>query len=132
MNALILCRTRVVPTPEQIAEALCQKSYSAFVEVEGGHPTTSITAEIRYVSDKMPIVVKLYHDLYDDPDEGDYEYWDWLAELVPDAKARESIRRFIFVSAMENVDPNALQATNDYIRNSTNGMVIVQEQMDQQ
>jgi hypothetical protein len=74
----------------------------------------------------MPIVVKLYHDLYDEPDVGDQDYWEWMAELVPDGQTRESIRRFIFVDAMANVDPSAFQTTIDYIRDSTNGIVIMQ------
>lgn len=76
----------------------------------------------------MPIVVRFGHDLHDAPDEGDYEYWDWIEELVPDATAREGIRRFIFVNAMENVEAKAFQTTIDFLRIQTNATVIVQEQ----
>lgn len=124
MTAFVLCRTRSVPTPEQVADALRQHGYDAFVERECGHLTTSVAAEIRYAPNRMPIVIKFMHDLHDAPDEGDYEYWDWLAELVPDAITREGIRRFIFISGMENANTEALQITLDYLHDQTNATVI--------
>ncbi len=80
----------------------------------------------------MPIVVDIYNDLYDDPDEKDYDYFNWMEELVPNPEAREDIRRFIFVSAMENVEAKALKTVTDYLRDQTNSTVIMQDQLDKQ
>lgn len=112
-----------MPSPEHIAEALREAGYEAFVEVESGHPTTSISTEIRYTSGKMPIVIRFYNDLYDDPDEKDYDYFDWMEELVPDAEARKTIRRFIFVDAMENVEQRAFQSVVKYICVKTDALI---------
>jgi len=131
VNAILLCRTRHVPTPEQVAEALCKAGYQAFVEVRNG-PPTSLSAEVRYAPGRMPIVVDIYNDLYDDPDEKDYDYFNWMEELVPNPEAREDIRRFIFVSAMENVEAKALKTVTDYLRDQTNSTVIMQDQLDKQ
>lgn len=80
----------------------------------------------------MPIIVKFYNDLYDDPDVGHYDYFDWMEELVPDAEARKDIRRFIFVNAMENADAKAFQEVVNFISGQTNATVITQEQPDKQ
>ena len=117
--------------PEQVAQVLCRAGYQAFVESEKG-PAISAAAEIRYAPGRMPIVVKFDNDLYDAPDEKDYDYFDWMEELVPDAEARKAIRRFIFVNAMENVDTKALQTVINYLRDQTNSTVIMQEQLDKQ
>ena len=128
MNAILLCRTREVPTLGQIAEELCRGGFDAFVEI--GNPPGSTSADIRYAPGKMPIVVKFDNDLYDEPDEKDYEYFDWMKELVPDSKEREGVRRFVFVDAMQNVDAKAFQVVTDYLRVQTNAVVITQEQID--
>ena len=127
MNAILLCRARHVPPPEQVAEALHKAGYQAFVEAENG-PVTSAAAEIRYAPGRMPIIVRFHNDLYDDPDEKDYDYFDWLEELMPDAEARKDIRRFIFVDAMENAETKAFQETVNFISTQTNATVIMQEQ----
>lgn len=116
-----------MPLPKQVAEALHKAGYQAFVEAENG-PVTSVAAEIRYAPGRMPIIVRFHNDLYDDPDEKDYDYFDWLEELMPDAEARKDIRRFIFVDAMENAETKAFQETVNFISTQTNATVIMQEQ----
>ena len=86
-------------------------------------PATSVAAEIRYAPGRMPIIVKFYNDLYDDPDEKDYDYFDWMEELVPDAEARKDIRRLIFVDAMENADARAFQTAVNYLRAKTDALL---------
>ncbi len=124
MNAIFLCRTRHVPAAEQVAEALRRAGYQAFVEVENG-PATSVATEIRYASGRMPILVRFYNDLYDAPDEKDYDYFDWMEELMPDAEARKDIRRFVFVDAMDNANTKAFQEVVDFISGQTNATVPV-------
>ncbi len=109
-------------------EALCQEGYKAYVEAKGGNPQTSVTAEIRYAPDRMPIVVSLNHDLYDDPDERDPDDWEWIEELMPDADIRKDVRRFVYISALENADKKALQVVVDYLRVQADATVISQEQ----
>ena len=70
----------------------------------------------------MPIVIRFRHDLHDAPDEGDYEYREWLEELVPDVKMREGIRRFIFIDALENVDQKALQIVVTFVQAQTDSL----------
>ena len=122
MQTILMCQTRQGPTPEQVADALRQSGYSAFVEAQGGDPEISLRAEIRYAPGRMPIVIDFCHD------EGDIDYWEWMEELLPGEKDREGIHCFIFVDAMENVDKKALQVVVDYLRIQTDATVISQEQ----
>ncbi len=131
MNAILLCRTHQVPTPEQVAQALCCEGYQAFVEVEKG-PATSVAAEIRYAPGRMPIIVNFYNDLYDAPDEKDYDYFEWMEELMPDAEARKAIRRFIFIDAMENADAKAFQEVVNFIGGQTNAAIIMHKHLGKQ
>ena len=132
MNAILLCRTRDVPSPKQIANALCDAGYAAFVEVENAWPITSVAAEIRYALGRMPIIVNFDNDFYDDPDVNDYDYFDWMEELMPDPEARKDVRRFIFVDALENADTKAFQEVVNFISTQTNAMIIMQRQPEHQ
>lgn len=61
--------------------------------------------------------------MIDDPDEADYEYEEWLKELVTDENVRSKIRRWIFVDAFDNVDAAAIQTVIDFIQAETKGIV---------
>lgn len=127
MTIFVLCRSQSVPTLHQVADALRDIGYDAIVENVRGSLKTSLAAEVRYAAGKLPIVVKFMHDLYDDPDEMDYEYRAWLEELVPDDQARNTVRRFIFIRAMENADAPAVERLVGYLHDETDAIVVQNE-----
>lgn len=129
MQTILLSRTQQVPTPEQVIEALRREGYKAYVEAKGGNPKTSLTVEIRYTANRLPIVIHFNHDLIDRPDEGDPDDWEWIEEAMPDANIRKGVRRFVYISALENVDKKALQVVVDYLRVQTDATLISQEQV---
>lgn len=124
MTTYILCRSRNVPTHEQIAQALRRVGYDVIVENIRGQQTTSLTAEIRYASNKLPIVIDVMHDLIDDFSEGDDEYWGWFTELLPEESARKGLRRFIFVKHMENADTAAVDTVVNFLQDRADGLVV--------
>ena len=92
MTTLILCRTREVPTPEQIAEALCQKGYNAFVEAVNT-PAASVAAEIRYAPNRMPIIIRYGRDFLDEFDGSEVELWHSLGNLQRNRPETSAVNR---------------------------------------
>ena len=127
MTIFLLCRSRAVPLPQQIADALRHVGYDAIVENVQGSLKTSLALEVRYASGKLAIVVKFMHDMKEHPDEMDYEYRAWLEELIPDDEKRTGVRRFIFVEAMENADASAVQRLISFLRDETDAIVVQNE-----
>ena len=123
---MLLCRSVQVPTPEQVAEALCQAGYSASVVAERGSLITKLEVELKYAPDKMPITIQFYSERCENPQyQMGYEEWKWWQEILPDMMERKDVRRFISIYAQEDVNADALQAVVDYVTDQADAVTAV-------
>lgn len=122
MNAILLCRTREVPTPEQIVEMLCENGYAASYEVEKGLSTKAIVR----ITPSEAEITKLYYSVYRPPMIIDLEcdLWAFLHDYASDYETSGEIESFIFVDATADGDDKVFHLVVNFLESRTNTKLI--------